>query len=805
NLFAVVTNLGKVTLQNRLDEIIQTRFPNYDEATDSVKTAMMIEAKSIVWSEIVPTGLTGHALVTNWPTTLAQKELLLDSEYDYILNLTLAGSEREQLIKRVKAIAYDTLLASVYTTAQVKLQNSLSAVIQIYYPLYDTYGDEQKALILVEAKSIVWDEIIPGDTVNEKSYVYDGQDHMPVVTGMPRAKIVGWPQTPDEKSAQLSFAWSENSNFTEEDAKARAFDNLMQTVYSNIFALQKMTDILNGVIVEFYPAYNSPATSYEERQQLLLQAKAKAWDARIIYADTVEEIYYSFSYWYADMDNNGMITNTRPRAAGTYEITLLIDPLQNRNYRLKADAIILTTINIRRAGINTSFLNEMIYRGNALMPECPGLHDANSNLPEGVTIQYTYLKDGQPVNSIKDVGEYIFSAVINGGNNYPSWSVDSQIIAILKKDLTIDLGTVESGYLESTKAFNSSITFDGIVGGVRPSMFGYLVCNSNATDKHMVGDYAINFIGFKASYSAEKIYFLNSPIPADDVLAMDPVLFGNYDITVINGIYTVKKANENAVTIDGRAELDARYNALQEGNSVTWYMAPGNYGDFIINKNVGITIIGCYDVDAQFETYEEIEDNHERMMLTVESDSGHIVTIFESVVINRGALTLDIIKIGGKINKSAIYIGANASAVELRRSSLIHTEVFGDGGAAIPQNASAVSSSPSFKDLLRIDRTYIEGFTAAVYLNGGSSLEVVNSRLNRNMAGIRCFNSTVHIEGSRFEFTRGNALYLEMIDFTVINSSFLSNETAIKSLTSNTYDLWLENTFAGNVNDITTL
>ncbi len=806
NLFAVVNDLGKVTLQNRLDEIILTRFPNFDEATEAVRITMLIEARSIVWEEIVPTGLVGHALISNWPRDMEQKELMLDAEYEYILNISLAGSERELFIKNVKALAYEELLAKVYSTAQLKLRNALASILQIYYPLYDTYGDDQKALILTEVKSLVWDEIVPGDTVTEKSYVYDGEDHMPVVTGLPQAKIIGWPQTPDEKAAMLSFAHTENTNFTEEEARARAFDNLMQTVYSNIFALQKMTDILNSVIEESYPAYNLPSTPYEQRQQLLIKAKAQAWDTRIVYGDTVEETYYSFSYWYADMNNNGMITNTRPRAAGTYEITLLIDPLLNRNYRLKADTTIMTTISIRRATINQSFANEMVYRGTALMPECSGLHDANGDLPAGVSIEYTYLFEGQPVTSIRNVGEYIFSAVINGGNNYPSWTVDSQVITITKKDLTIDIGTVVSGYLENTKALNSSITFDGVVGSDLPSMFGYLVCDSDVTNKHMVGDYDIEFVGFKSSYDGDKIYYLNAAIPSDDVLAMNPVLFGNYNITVINGTYTIRKANESAVIINDKTELDTHYNALTEGTSVIWYLAPGNYGDLVVNKNVGITIIGCYDANAQFEEYADIEDTHERTMNIVKSDAGHIVTIFESVTISRGALTLDIVKIGGRINSHSIYIGANASAIEVRRSSLVHTEVFGAGGVAIPQNASAIYSSPSFRDLLRIDRTYIEGFTSAVYLNAAGALEVVNSRFNRNnTTAIRCFNNTIHIEGSRFEFTSDNALYFEMTEYTVINSSFLSNRVAIKSLTTNTYDLWLENTFVNNVQDITTL
>lgn len=801
NLYNVVMEIGRELLNQRLSAVILSRFPNYNEASEALKTSMLIEAKSIVWKDMLPTGFANAQLVPNWPVTAELKEQLLDAQYVHLLTISLTPNDRDSFIMRAKARAYDSLLLELYSTAQDKLTNTLNSVIQQYYPNYNNYDEFTKNIVMIECKAMVWDDLIPNDTVNEKSYVYNGNEHMPTVSGLPQAKIIGWPQTNDEKTALLNFAVNENINFTSDEAKARAFDNLMETVYSNIHALQKITNILNNVIVDHYPQYNNPGLSYEDKQQLLILAKSRAWDTRILIGDTVEEINYSFNYWYANMNNESMMIYSRPKDAGTYEITLIINPSLNQNYQLKGDEPIKTTISIRRALIDTTFVNQMVYRGRPISPICNGLHDANGNLPEGVTIDYTYMRNGQAVNSIKDVGQYTFTAVVNGGNNYPSWTVHDQVLNITPKDLVINVGTVEGNYLENLKPFNSSVTIEGIVGNDIPSMFGYLVCQSNVTNKHMVGDYPINFIGFKESFASDRIFYLNAGNPADDVMELNPILFHNYNITVINGTYRINKANPNAIIISSEEELNTRYEQLKDGDSVIWYLAPGNYGDLVIDKNVGITIIGCYDINITDIDYSHITDTHDRIMSQVKDDALSIVTFFNSITVNRGALTLDIIRIDGRLNQSIIYIGRNATSVDISRSAFVHTEIKGEGGASIPQNASALMTSPSFKGLLRLENTYVEGFTAGIYMSSGRKLEIVNCRFNKNRTAIRSFGGDIHIEGSRFEFSIDNALYLEMIEFTVINCSFMSNAVAVRSMSVNTYDIWLENRFSNNVKD----
>jgi hypothetical protein len=321
----------------------------------------------------------------------------------------------------------------------------------------------------------------------------------------------------------------------------------------------------------------------------------------------------------------------------------------------------------------------------------------------------------------------------------------------------------------------------------------------------MVGEYPINFVGFKKSYDSEKIYYLDTSVPSDHVTAFDPVLFNNYEITVTDGVYSIKKANEQAIMIHSQEELIIRYQQLKDGDTEMWYLTPGNYGDLTIDKNIGLTIIGCYDTAIEENDYSHINDAHDKTMAEVKDDALKIVTVFDSITVNRGALTLDIVRINGEINQTVVYMGKNASSLTINRSLFKHTQVSGEGGASIPQNANAISVNPSFSGMVRIERSYIEGFTSGVYMRGGSKLEIINSRFNKNTVGVKSSDADIHIEGSRFEFTLNEAVYLEMMDFTIINSSFYSNGVGIKSLRTNTYDLLLENRFGLNVTDIANL
>lgn len=807
NLYNKSVVIVKDVMLGRLEYIIQTEFPNYEQASEAMKSSMLIEAKALAWQQIILTGFEGAPLMANWPISAVLKDTLINVQYEYILSVTYNSEDRAVFYSRAKSVAYDLLYERVYSTAQKKLENMFTTTLQQQFPNFDNYNEEAKQNAITSTKAMVWDNLIPNDTVEERSYIYDANEHMPNIVGLPQAKINGWPQTADEKTAMLEYARSESVYFTEKQAKARAYDNLTETIHSNVAALQKITNIINDILHTYYPEYYDMNIGYETRQELLVEAKARAWDTRIVHADTVEEIDYSFLFWYANMENEGMEIHSRPKNAGTYEVTLVIDPIINKNYALNSSNPIRTTISIRRGVIDQTFVNEMVYTGKPIKPICLGLHNQEGKLPDGVSISYTFRKDGQTVDHVRDVGQYTFSAVVDGGNNYPSWTINDQVFRVTKKDLIVNVGVVETGYLEEIKPLNSSVSLEGVVGDDLVSMFGYIVCNSNVTSKHMVGEYNINFIGFKENSNSQKIYYIDAPIPSDDVTRMNPVLFGNYNITVIDGTYNIKKANENAVIINNATELQQAYEQLQDGDSVLWYLAPNDdsYGDLVIDRNIGITIIGCYDVNIQDNDYSYLESPHDRRMSEVKDDALAIVTFFDSIMVNRGALTLDIISVNGQIDKSVVYVGKNTSSVTIKRCSFIHQEDFGAGGSPRPQNATAIMTSPSFKGLLRIENSYVSGFTAGVYLSSARKIEVINSRFAENRIAIRSFGGDTHIEGSRFEFSRDSALYLEMRDFIVINSSFYSNDVGIKSSSTNVYDLWLENIFSKNVHDTSSL
>ena len=634
NLYEIMEAFIQDIIDNRVQTLIYENYPNFDSMSDSMKSFIIIETKATVWDEIIPTGLRDYPLISGWPLSVEEKMDILNAEYMLILNQSLAGEEKDFFIMQVKAMAYDHLESIVYSSAQQMLANTLQSAINMYFPLYDEYDAEQKALVLIEVKSIVWNQISPDDRVIERSYIYDGKIHMPEISGLPEVKIPNWPETLNDKNALLDYAMRENANFTLEQAKARAFDNLMQTIFSNIYALQKMNAILDDVILTFFPEYHYPDTSYEQRQAILTAAKAMAWDNRIIPGDTVMEIDYAFEFWYVDMENNDMIIETRPREAGTYEITLTIPPETNPNYVMKEGEEVVITISIRRAQINQNFANWMTYTGKPILPRCEGLHDANGNLPAGVTIEYKFWKDGEPVDYIRNAGQYTFSAVVQGGNNYPSWTVEAQTINILPKEMSIEVGTVESDYLQEVRDFASSISLYGIVGDDLPSMFGYLVCESEVTSRHMVGEYPIRFVGFKQTFDSDKVYYLNAERPEDDVINLDPVLFGNYNITAINGIYRINKAVQDAIIIHDEEELHQRYGLMQEGDTQVWYLAPGFYGDFVVDKNVGITLIGSYDTSAEYGDFSSIEDMHTKHERS-KDNSQNIATVFNSIRIER--------------------------------------------------------------------------------------------------------------------------------------------------------------------------
>lgn len=818
-----------------LEDEIAKAYPNFNELNPDTQNKNRQIISRNVWDSISfytvgYTTVIKTDLVPNWHTTEVSKESALDAEYVKIANLSI-GQSIADFEADVKTAAYNALYASIYTTAQKKLEAQLLSYIYSQHPEYDGFSDDEKIIILEGSKADVWDRIVPGDTVNEKNYIYDELPHMPSITGMPTVKIYGWPQSDEGKDQLLTNAYNENIGFTATQAKGRAFDKLMETLSSNsnTAAETLLEKLLSGVLADAkYAEYFVPSTPSLTKAALLLDAKAETWDALPVGDEAqVEEVYYTFIYRYTDMNNNTVESTVLPAAAGRYEIILVLTDDMNRNYRLREGDEVKTAINIARANVTLTFAESMVYTGQPINPIIESLFrrtdsgttdgDARYDdlfktyaLPAGVSIKYTFYDDetGRELAEIRNAGKYRFDVVINGGNNYPSATISNLPFEITKRKLLVDLGSVGSNYLEPLAPLNGSARLLGRAPSDAIASFGELVCQSVVTSRHIVGDYAIDFVGFKAPES-NTVYYLNPLGNQQSVLDLNPTLFGNYEITVEGGIYTVRKADESAIIISSESELLAAYNALPEKGKATWYLAPGDYGHFVMDKDVSIAIIGCYDVN-EIGYVDGLTDKN----AIIRESALRIAASFKSITVYKGALELDIVSIDGRANASALTVKAGAGYVYVNRSSFVHTPELNSNGEPMVQNAIAVNIEAGYNRRVSISDSFFDQFTTAVYMNMvGSSigddapennLEIMDCLFSRNSVGVMAFNGNIHIQDSRFEYTTRYAVSLDMNDFTVLDCHFSDNYVGISSrkVGSDLYELSQNSTFDNNVKDV---
>lgn len=825
--------LGRVSakistiLNMRFNVWLYEKYINYDNFNFTQKQNAEEDIRVLMWNSINKFNIGSSARETNttkliplWPVNTLAKEKLLDNVYISMVENAYSAQQEEEFDKAVRIAAYDALYVQVYLTAQELLESKLMTLIYQEYPAFDEDTVENKLVIINAMKANVWTMIEPGETVIEKNYVYDGQPHMPSVVGMPQARILDWPQTVEEKDALLELAKNESISFTLVQAKEKAYDNLLRRISGNEFALQKLEGLLSGVLQgAAYTDYWNTLTPYEVRMALLSAAKAETWDTLPVGENaTVEEVYYTFLYRYTDMSNRLVVSETRPVAAGRYEIIIVIEDSYNVNYKMKEEDVIKTTINIERASINQNFVNSMVYTGQPILPISEGLFtlvnaDATNEepelydeiikeytLPDGVSISYTFFEGGREVNRIKDAGEYTFNAVVSGGNNYPSWTVESQAFTIQKRKMLVDIGTVESGYLEDIKPLSGSAVLRGRPASDDRTSFGEIVAQSVVTSRHTVGEYAINFVGFRQA-GGETIYYLN-PVGDQKGLEQMNILFGNYDISVRNGTYIIRKARENAVIINDAAEFATEYAKLKNGDTALWYLSPGNYGSFTMDKDIALTLIGCYDV-ASIGSVDSINNEFDRM----KEAAPLIASSFDEITVVKGSLALDIIKFEGRPFSQSMIIGKDAGYIEIRRSGFINTPAAGMG----KQNAVAIYIEPRYARRVTVSETYIAGFRtgvgvselASTIISTENNLEILNSRFNDNDFAVYAQNGNIHIEGTRFEYGSDRAITLNMHEFIITGCEFIGNYIAVATRSTLVSDLLQSNSYRDNVTNVT--
>ncbi len=462
----------------------------------------------------------------------------------------------------------------------------------------------------------------------------------------------------------------------------------------------------------------------------------------------------------------------RPVNSGVY-IMKMEFVADQRNYTINQNAEFIIVIKINKTNVNYTLETVMPYTGEYFDVKVNGLPDVLGDI--NVVYQYTNAATNQtlPIGSkLRDAGEYVVTVKIYGGQNYPSANLDpsegesliynalrNQRITVTKRKVILTVGTVESEYLSPLKPLNSSLTITtpdgepGLIGKYDTmSVFGDLSVKwtgGELTYKHMVGSYPLTLVNQELTHN-------------------------NYEFVEIRGgVYNIIAAQANTRVIENKAELDEAINLLTDGATVRWYLKAGNYGTITINKNASVSIIGSYDIRLEAET---------------------IAVNFDQIIVEKGAVLLDIIAFKDIANSSSVKVMQGASSLTVSRSRFVKS-------SAMLVGSSAISTEIGYTDTLYVSDSYFEGFGTALYLQGGN-LELRTSTLYNNKNGVYVQTGDLVLDSNEFVANRGVAVNIlnSKATLSIFDNVFDSNDTAIESLAPLRNDLDVQNTFRQNSN-----
>ncbi len=239
-------------------------------------------------------------------------------------------------------------------------------------------------------------------------------------------------------------------------------------------------------------------------------------------------------------------------------------------------------------------------------------------------------------------------------------------------------------------------------------------------------------------------------------------MFGNYNIYIRQYSKHAIINADGGIGISGDEELAERLNALSDGDTAVFYLAPKRsatgdiqaYSAITIDKDVNLTLIGYYNAATM-----EIE------------------SILSGITLNKGTLTLRIIEVrvsasGGR----GLYIGEKANSV--RTNECLFT---------ISPNASlkdtvGIYVTMNYKEKLNIGSgTRFEGLTTGILLEGGS-MEIKGSFFNNNNTGIYILSMSEDINVQQSTFTNhiNYGIITPNSDAIILNNEFNYNGIAIK-------------------------
>ncbi len=440
--------------------------------------------------------------------------------------------------------------------------------------------------------------------------------------------------------------------------------------------------------------------------------------------------------------------------AGIYEMVITIP--EQLNYTTSLQTTFGTTITIHKAVVNYEIEGEIPYDSTAQHCKITGLPEI---LPLDMSVKY-YYSYGTVVDSpnpVKNVGTYTARVEINGGENYPSDTTIFGQFSIVKRDLIVNAGIIEVEYLQDFTAdfIRSKVTYEGLQRNDRASDFGTLIVSTPATSKSIIGDYEITFSGLSHT---------------------------NYNIIYQQGTLRIAPSTtgQNQVILN-RDELLAAIEALDDSTSspqITWYLTAGDYGDIELNKNAAIIIIGAYSLQ-----------NGEYV----------IGTVFDSLQVNKGTLTIDIARFYAKSNFNSLSIGAGMSGIKISRCEFIN-----NSGATY---ANAVVTDVKFAGNVQVQDTLIKGYALGIYMPGGS-ISMEQSRLEENAQGIRVMKGQVECYNSSFLRNIDYALYIgyHSANLRLFGNNFTGNKYAVASIEEDLLDpskgYLIENVFKSNAKDL---
>ncbi len=591
------------------------------------------------------------------------------------------------------------------------------------------------------------------------THTYDGKNHPLVVySGLPMVGVDNWFVSITDKNAMVEKYVEQG--YSETAAKTRAYNDL----YTRVTVATKR--YLDGEIAKIRRETGITDTAI---------LNATLFD-RLEPNMSICEVVYNITY----INQNDEVLANPPVDVGTYTVLFEVTAANNSGNYTFSNERVSRIIRIEKPNVTYSITsNTLVYSGRNQNPLINNLHDGEGQLPSGVnvTYQYSYSENGQPmyaINGIMHVGSYYCDITVDGGNNYPSMVIPTSVINIVPKELYIDITDISMQYLSNVVNVQDYVTFLGLTGTDKPRDFGAVVAGTEVKNYYTLGIYAAYVEGFKLyaesndmysyadisnTYQYEgktyyKMILKNASMPGslyqeldDDgsYVYLDLInMFRNYAVYVItSGIYEIR-AEEDAIVIENDEQLQEAIANVAENQSLKLYLTPGEYSALTLNTNADISIIGCYDNEK------------------------NILTTINGITVNRGVLTIKIIKFQAQA----------------------------DGLVSLQINNGANSIGIYDCEFNGMERLYTVAIKTAT--NYRDKIYMVGSVIKYYQRGIELINGNLELTDCTFMYNRSAAISIQssLLDLRITQSVFTNQDTAILSYTPNVTILY--NTFDSN-------